>query len=91
MAVLLVAYDLHAEQTSEDYAGFMKVIKEYPWARLSESSYAISTTDTPETVYGRLRKYTDSNDDLIIINLRRPMYGRHRQDVINWLEEHLPY
>jgi hypothetical protein len=65
-------------------------IKEYPgWAKLSESSYAISTGATPEQVYNNLLKHLDSNDQLYVITLRKPYAGQGSKEVNDWLESNL--
>jgi len=87
MAVLLVTYDLR--KPGQDYDDLYKAIKSYPWARLSESSYAVDTTEPPDTLFRELRNHMDSNDQLYIINLTRPYSGFGPQDVNNWLEQHL--
>ncbi|HEX5736123.1 MAG TPA: hypothetical protein VF131_25065 [Blastocatellia bacterium] len=92
MSVLLVTYDLNAEKKKKDgYEGFYKVIKSYPWARLSESSYAIDTTDSVSTVYSKLRDHMDANDHVYIITLKKPYQGFGPKDVNDWLESRLPY
>ena len=48
MAVLLVTYDLN--KPGKDYNDLLKTIKSYAWARLSESSYAIKTDQSPQQV-----------------------------------------
>ncbi len=60
MAVLLVTYDL--KKPGQDYSDFYKVIKSYGWAKLSESSYAISTDKSPTTIYNELAPHIDKND-----------------------------
>lgn len=88
MAVLLVTYDLKAP--GQDYADFHKVIKSFSWARLSESSYAIDTTLTPQNVYEQLRSHMDTNDNVYVIMLTRPHCGYGPKEVNEWLEKHLP-
>lgn len=69
MSVLLIAYDLNKEAGSKrDYEGLLKYIKKHNWARLSESSYAIESNQTPTAVYNSIREYQDSNDNLLAIH-----------------------
>lgn len=89
MSVLLVTYDLNKEPDSSDYKGFMKVIKSYPWARLSESSYAIATSKSVEQIYSELSAYADKNDYVYIIRLHRPYTGFGPTRVNDWLDENL--
>jgi hypothetical protein len=89
MSVLLVTYDLN--KPGQDYADFLKVVKDYPWARLSESSYAIETTESPTEIYEKLRPHQDENDNLYIIKLTQPFYGWGPERVNQWLSQRLPY
>ncbi|MBI5034515.1 MAG: hypothetical protein HZB51_28665 [Chloroflexi bacterium] len=88
MSVLLVTYDL--KKPGQDYADFLKVIRDYPYARLSESSYAIATTESPTAVYNKLRPYQDDNDQLYIVNLKSPWMGYGPKKVNEWLDSNLP-
>ncbi|MFM0347785.1 hypothetical protein [Paraburkholderia sp. RL17-347-BIC-D] len=88
MAVLQITYDLR--KPGKDYADVLKTIKTYSWARLSESCYAISTDATAQSVFDRLKPYLDGNDNLYVINLKRPYAGIGPKDVNDWLEKFLP-
>jgi hypothetical protein len=90
MPVLLLTYDLNREPDKTDYAGFYKVRDSSDNVRLSESSYALNTDDSPATVYGKLKPYTDSNDYVYIINLEKPYSGFGPKNVNDWLEKNLP-
>jgi len=87
MAVLLVSYDLN--KPGQKHSALLKDIKEYPWARLSESSYAIKTSSTASTIYNSLKKHIDNSDNLYIINIKKPYDGFGSKDVINWLDSNL--
>lgn len=89
MAVRIVTYDLNKEKSKADYDGFYSVIKSYPWARLSESSYAIETYESPSSIYSKLERYIDNNDYVLIITLNSPYYGQHDQKVLDWLKSKL--
>jgi hypothetical protein len=90
MPVRLVTYDLNNERKARDgYAGLLKEIKKYPWARLSESSYAISTAESPKEVYDKLKPHTDSDDDLMVITLTAPWWGKRTKEVYEWLRQNL--
>ena len=88
MAILIVAYDLNKEVVRPKITA---EIKKRSWAKLSESSYAIDTAESPETVYESLRPMLDDNDNLYVINLRRPYAGFGPQAVIDWLAEKLQW
>jgi hypothetical protein len=88
MPVYLVTYDLNREVVRPNITNEMK--KAYPtWAKLSESSYAIYTSATPDQVYDRLKPMIDSDDQIYIINLRKPFYGFGPKMVNDWLTERL--
>ena len=86
MAVLIVSYDLNKEDKRPD---IVSEVKKYAWARLSESSYAIDTSETQSQVYARFKKYIDDNDDLYVITLSQPWDGWGRRAVIEWLQARL--
>lgn len=87
MPALLVTYDLN--QPGQNYSDLLDAIKSYPWARLSESSYAISTSLTPSQVYNHLSTHLDRSDNMYVITLTRPYSGRGPIDVNDWLAKHL--
>ncbi|WEM44739.1 hypothetical protein PTW35_26150 (plasmid) [Photobacterium sp. DA100] len=89
MSVLLVTYDLNSP--GQNHSKLLSAIKEYPWAMLSESSYAIKTVDSPTTIYNILKSHIDKNDSLYVITMKKPYCGYGHTDVNNWLEENLPY
>lgn len=89
MAVLLITYDLN--KPGKDYNDLLKAIKEYAWARLSESCYSIRTDRSPQHVFDELRPFLDQNDNLYIVNLKRPYAGFGPKDVNDWLDKNLPY
>ena len=88
MATLLVTYDLN--QPGQNYSKLLAAIKAYPgWARLSESSYAISTSYGPQAVFDNLAQYLDRTDNLYVVTLQRPYGGRGPQKVNDWLAANL--
>jgi hypothetical protein len=89
MAVLLVTYDL--SKPGQDYADLLKYLKGFSWARLSESSYAIVTDQSPESIATAARNHMDANDTVYVIHLKRPYAGFGPTLVNDWLEKHLPY
>jgi hypothetical protein len=85
----ILTYDLNKEKTSKDYDGFYKIIKGYDWAKLSESSYALDTNDSPETIYNKLNPYIDNNDNVLILTLNNPYCGQAPKAVIDWLAQRM--
>ncbi|MER8993537.1 hypothetical protein [Mesorhizobium sp. M0678] len=88
MSTYLVTYDLNKETVRPKIVDEVKASA--GWARLSESSYAISTNETASQVHERFKKYLDNNDNFYVISLRRPYSGRGPKEVNDWLEKHLP-
>jgi hypothetical protein len=90
MAVLLVTYDLNKEGTSKvDYNKFYKLRDGYDHVKLSESSYAFNTTESPNALYQKLKDVIDPNDYIYIITLRKPYGGYGLKTVNAWLEKNL--
>jgi hypothetical protein len=88
MRSFLITYDLN--RPGQDYSGLLKEIKGYGcWAKLSESSYAISTASTPDQVYSHLSQYLDESDTIYVIALHQPYCGRGPKAVNDWLEKFL--
>lgn len=87
MAVYIVTYDLNNETVRPDIVAEVKSGGD--WAKLSESSYAISTNEEPEEVYARFTEYLDEDDALYVISLARPYAGQGPDDVNEWLRQHV--
>jgi hypothetical protein len=89
MSVLLVTYDL--KKPGQDYTDFLNVVRSNGWARLSESSYAVDTNESPSSLHNKLRQHLDANDQLYIITLKKPHSGYGPKEANEWLDQHLPY
>ena len=89
MPVLLIAYDLH-KKPKEEYDEFHKIVKSYSYTTLSESSYAINTTDTIKIVYDKLCPIVDDGDKFYIIALTNPHLGHGLTVTLEWLDKNLP-
>lgn len=89
MAVLLITYDPGKPgQDCEKILGFIKSSKS--WAKLSESSYAISTEETPVSIFGQLRPFLSDQSKLFVVTLMGPCAGVRNTAVIQWLEKNIP-
>lgn len=90
MACYIVTYDLNKETKRPN---ILKDIKEGfgGWAKLSESSYAISTNLSPDGVYDILSKHLDGNDHIYIITLKKPWQGFGPKTVNDWLNDALTW
>jgi len=87
MAILLVTYDL--KKPGQDYTDFLAIIKKYPYARLSESSYAIQTNETPENVYKKFVPHMDKTNQIYVVTLHYPYMGFGPNEVNDWLSANL--
>ena len=88
MSIYLVTYDLN--KPGQHHAAVLEEIKKSAgWARLSESSYVVSTGDTPQALLARIRAVADANDTIYIITLKSPYSGFGPSTVNSWLESNL--
>ena len=87
MPVLLITYDLN--RPGQDYPGLLEEIRSTSWARLSESSYAVDTSESASAVYDRVRPHIDDGDNIFIITLSAPWRSWGPEDVNNWLSSRL--
>lgn len=90
MPILLLTYDLNREKSKKDYEGFYKVIRQRPWARLSDSTYALETYASPGHIYSQLQPYIDEDDSVFVVKLSAPWAGRGEDAVVRWLRGRIP-
>jgi len=86
--LLLVSYDLNKEVKRPN---IVAEVKKTDWARLSESSYVIDTSETPEQVHARFKKHLDSNDFFFVMRVTKPYTGWGPKDVVEWLDDKMRY
>ncbi len=90
MAVILVAYELN--RNDGDHSEVLDVIERYPSTRLSGSTYAIETDESPETVCDDLVARIGRDGQVYVIAVTGPYKGFYKglgpEDVDKWLEEH---
>ena len=87
MPLLLVTYD--SNKPGQNYANLLDEIKSYSHVRLSETSYAIITDETPDVVCEELKKYIGTSDNIYIINLKRPYKAYGSELISDWLKKEL--
>lgn len=88
MAVRLITYDLN--KPGQNHNKVLTKIKAFgSWARLSESSYAVETNESPQAIFNAFKPLLDQNDDFLVITLTRPWAGQASQEVIDWLQNRL--
>lgn len=89
MSVLLITYDLN--KPGPDCEKILEFIKSSSAsAKLSESSYAIQTDETPESIFKQLSPFLSENNKLFVVNLTRPYAGIKGSVVTTWLDKNLP-
>jgi hypothetical protein len=87
MPLLLVAYDLNKPE--QDHTELLEQIKRYSNVRLTESSFAIITDETPKTVCGKLNKFINNGDNIYVITLKRPYDTCKPNLASDWLNKEL--
>ncbi len=87
--VLMITYDLVKEKTSEDYKEVLNIIKSYDFLMISESSYAIYTSDSPQNILDKIKKFIDTNDKVLIIKILNPKQGWLTEAQWKWLNDRL--
>jgi len=88
MAVRLITYD--PNEPARDNSAFFDVVKGYgPWAKLSESTYAVQTNVTPQRIVERLAKEIEPYDIVSVITLTPPYSILGHEDLNDWLSRKL--
>lgn len=88
MSVKLITYDLN--NPGQNYTKIEAKIRSYKSSvRLSESSYAVSTMDDPQSIYNGFKPFLDQNDTFLVLTLNAPYHGQAYDDVNKFLEQYL--
>lgn len=86
MTALLIAYDLNSPGHRQEQL-LTLIKKEFPWAKLSESSYAVVTMRPPAPVFDLLKPLLGKSDQLLVIALSRRHRGVGSEPVVDWLDK----
>lgn len=91
MPVLLITYDLNKEGQNyqEKDKKILEIIRKYSNVQFSESSYGVSTKETPSIVYDKFSAMLDSNDRFYVITLSKPKMGHVLPSITKWMDENL--
>ncbi|MDR3596518.1 hypothetical protein [Clostridium sp.] len=86
---LLITYDL--SQPERNYEDLLKKIKSYnTWARITESSYIIVSTEEPAKVKDELLRLLNDSDKIYVGVISAPAAWSGISDsVSNWLQKYL--
>jgi len=88
MTRYIITYDLRAP--GRDYAALYSRIKAYgKWARITESSWAIVTSQSSRQIYDNLGAVIDSNDKLLVGPLGPSWWQGLDKEVSDWLKENV--
>jgi hypothetical protein len=88
MPVRLISYD--PNEPGRDDSTFFSIVKRYgPWAKLSEFSYAVVTSVSPEIMMERLKQHLQPYDIVSIITLAPPYSVTGHEDLNDWLSRRL--
>lgn len=89
MTAYVVSYDLKAP--GRDYSNLYEAIKRgAKWWHYLESTWIIVTNETPQQVWDRLGNHVDTNDRLLIIEVRDNVQGWLSKDAWNWIHSNVP-
>ncbi|UCD87141.1 MAG: hypothetical protein JSV01_05095 [Desulfobacterales bacterium] len=88
MPIRLVTYD--PNEPGRDDSALFDAVKGYgPWAKLSESAYAVETSVSPEIMMEKIKKNIDPYDIVCIITLTSPYSVSGHEDLYDWLSRKL--
>ena len=88
MSVYQVVYDLN--KPGQDYSGLIKELKEsMAWARPTESTWLIQSYDTASQVFARLKPYIDTDDRMLVIEVKPNYSGWLTKEMWEWIKKHL--
>jgi hypothetical protein len=90
MGVFLVTFDL-ADPGRTRPAVLDEIRKSAGWAKLSSSTYAVTTQEFANQLLARVRKQAHPDDTIYVISLRKAWEGHGAQEVSQWLSTHLHY
>ena len=90
MAVHWVNYDLN--KAGQNYDELIKHLKSYAsWARPLKSSFFVETTLSADHVRDAIRKYIDTNDDVVVIRVDGQAWASFglSKELTDWMHQNL--
>jgi len=85
MHTLLVTYDLKNKE--QDYSTFYDMVHSYPYTKITETSCAIETTESPEEIFDGLWPWIDPHDRVMVFELAKSWSGIGSEEAQQWLKE----
>ena len=86
--VYMITYDLNS--TGQRYNGLINAIKKASngcWCTFWKSSYLIQSSLSPSQITDRLKPYLDSNDRLLVIEVKRNYQGWLTDDERSYIND----
>jgi len=90
MAVYMITYDLNS--TGQKYDEVIKAIKDSStgvWCSYWKSSYLIKSNLTVDQVSGKITPHLDSNDRLIVIEVKQNYHGWLTEEQWKYIRENI--
>ncbi len=88
MAVYSVSYDQN--KTGQKYDDLIKEIKSFDgWCHAMDSYWFVCSNLSAEKVYEQLRKHTDDNDYLFVMETSKNRQGWLKKVVWDWIDQHM--
>lgn len=85
----IISYDLC--KPGRDYSSLYRIIKSYPrWGKLTESTWAIVSSESAVQIRNNLMQFMDANDRLIVILSGREAAWTKLLASNDWLRNNLP-
>lgn len=90
MSALILIYELNGEFGNNfDYSTFYKIRDSYQCIKISESSYALKTSEKPSKIRHKLQESLHPDDNLYVITLKKPYSSRGLKKIVDWLDANL--
>jgi hypothetical protein len=92
MKTFLISYDLGVPETSEDYKKLIACIKSFGvWAKSLYSVWFIKSDKSSQEIRDKIRKETDSNDKLLVIEVTNSDWATVGMDkeVTDWMHNNI--
>jgi hypothetical protein len=88
--VYSLTYDL--KKPNRDYTGLYEELKNTTkWWHYLESTWLLSTIETPNQIWDRIRGHIDQNDSILIIEVRHNYSGWLPTEAWEWIDQNVPY
>ena len=91
MSTLMVGYDLN--KPDKDYKPLIEAIKKLgtSWWHYLDSTWLVVTTKTTATARDELKKHTDGNDELLVMDVTGDGWSTtgFSKEATEWLQKHV--